>query len=144
MEAKTVCGGYDNTPIKTSCLTLTSPGTWEKTSTLLNARLRHSSWASPSGLILLGGTDSQTTTEKIQENGTSTQSFGLKYPTALACAINLGSSVLITGGYHNGAVTRVTQYNEGGFLKDYPALKVARYYHGCSYYDNAEGTKVGN
>ena len=37
MEAKTVCGGYE-TEVRTSCITLTSPGTWEKTSTLLNAR----------------------------------------------------------------------------------------------------------
>ena len=35
MEAKTVCGGRDT---KTSCLTLTSPGTWEKTTTLLEKR----------------------------------------------------------------------------------------------------------
>ena len=42
----------------------------------------HSSWASPSGLILLGGwdSDSSNTTEKIQEDGTSTLSFGLRHP----------------------------------------------------------------
>ena len=46
-----------------------------------NIRIRHSSWASPSGLILLGGTDSKKTSEKIQEDGTSSFSFELKYRT---------------------------------------------------------------
>ena len=44
-------------------------------------RLYPSSWASPSGLILLGGVDSRAT-EKIQEDGTSTASYSLKYSTA--------------------------------------------------------------
>ena len=39
------------------------------------------SWASPSGVILLGGYGSTTTTEKIQEDGTSTYSFNLTYST---------------------------------------------------------------
>ena len=38
MEAKTVCGGTDTTDVKTSCLTLTSSGTWERTTTLLEHR----------------------------------------------------------------------------------------------------------
>ena len=37
MEAKTVCGGYEASS-RTSCLTLTSPGTWERTTTLLEKR----------------------------------------------------------------------------------------------------------
>ena len=44
-------------------------------------RWDHSSWASPSGVILLGsGYDyGGKTTEKIQEDGTSTASFDLEY-----------------------------------------------------------------
>ena len=38
MEAKTVCGGEDTTDTGTSCLTLTSSGTWERTTTLLEQR----------------------------------------------------------------------------------------------------------
>ena len=45
-------------------------------------RWGHSSWASPSGLMLLGGGgDGLRTTEKINENGTSSYSFPLKYDT---------------------------------------------------------------
>ena len=98
MENNVVCGGKDGPEHKTSCLTLTSGGTWEKTtelldkrqsfslfslvqcfSKILNLRVGHCSWASPSGLILLGGYDSRRTTEMIQENGTSAYSFTLEY-----------------------------------------------------------------
>ena len=48
---------------------------------ILNIRYGHSSWASPSGTILMGGEGSQKTTEKIQQNGTSSYSFELKYDT---------------------------------------------------------------
>ena len=48
---------------------------------ILIIRFEHASWASPSGLMLLGGSHSKKTTEKIQENGTSTYSFELKYFT---------------------------------------------------------------
>ena len=41
----------------------------------------HTNWASPSGLMLLGGVYIEKTTEKIQEDGTSTDSFDLKYST---------------------------------------------------------------
>ena len=44
-------------------------------------RFRHSSWDSPSGLMLLGGWDSRNTSEKIK-NGTSSASFDLKYSTS--------------------------------------------------------------
>ena len=45
-------------------------------------RWGHSSWASPSGLMLLGGGgDGLRTTEKINKNGTSSYSFPLKYDT---------------------------------------------------------------
>ena len=44
-------------------------------------RYRHSSWDSPSGLILLGGGYSRRTTEKIQQDGGSSYSFELKYST---------------------------------------------------------------
>merc|ERR1719510_2327271 len=108
MEAKTMCGGHDNTDIGKSCLTLTSPGTWERTTTLLkHIRRWHSSWNSPSGLMLFGGHDSRTTSEKIK-NGTSSASFDLKYSTAKACAINLRSSVIINGG-GTPALTTVSQ-----------------------------------
>ena len=61
----------------------------------------------------------------------------------MACAINLGSSVIITGGL---LLTRTTvsQYNETGWLGDLPELQQGRYSHGCSFYNNDDGTKVDN
>ena len=58
----------------------------------------------------------------------------------MACAINLGSSVLITGGI----VTRTTvsEYNETGWVRDLPDLQQERQMHGCSFYDNNEGSQV--
>ena len=61
---------------------------------------------------------------------------------SLACAINLGSSVILTGGPWHSPTTRVTQYNEAGFIKDLPPLQKGRTEHGCTSYDNNEGTKV--
>ena len=48
---------------------------------LLNILLgsMHSSWASPSGTILMGGYDSPKTTEKLGTNGFTTDSFPLQY-----------------------------------------------------------------
>ena len=58
----------------------------------------------------------------------------------MACAINLGSSVVVTGG-HNYPST-VSEYNEAGYVRDLPSLLQERRSHGCSSYDNDEGTKV--
>ena len=58
-----------------------------------------------------------------------------------ACAINLGSSVILTGGRNS--LTTVSEYNEAGYVKNLPPLLQGRYAHGCSFYDNEEGTKVG-
>ena len=46
---------------------------------IISIRAGHSSWDSPSDLVLMGGDYSKRTTEKIQENGTSSYSFELKY-----------------------------------------------------------------
>ena len=65
----------------------------------------------------------------------------LQVHCSMACAINLGSSVIISGGAN--ALTSVSQYNEAGWLMDLPELQQRRWWHGCSYYNNNEGTKVG-
>ena len=57
-----------------------------------------------------------------------------------ACAINLGSSVILTGG--RDTYTTVTEYNEDGFVRDLPPLQEGRWTHGCSYFNNNQGTKV--
>ena len=45
-------------------------------------RLYESSWASPSGVILMGDYDRPKTTEKILQDGSTTASFDLKYSTS--------------------------------------------------------------
>jgi len=139
MEGMEVCGG-DDTDTQTSCLSLTDEGTWETTTTLLERRDSHCSWASPSGTILMGGAYSRKTSEKIQEDGTSSYSFDLKYDTYWACAINLGSSVILTGGIYT--LTTVSEYDEDGWVRDLPPLLQGRYNHGCTYYNNDEGIKT--
>merc|ERR1712228_596098 len=90
-----------------------------------------------------GGQDSPRTSEKILEDGTSSYSFDLKYDIISACSINLGSSVLLTGGWDGSDVTtRVSEYNVAGFVRDLPPLQQGRDNHGCSYYDNDDGTKT--
>ena len=54
----------------------------------------------------------------------------------------MDSSVIITGGYERSLSNRVTEYNEAGHVRDLPSLNQERSNHGCSYYDNSEGTKV--
>jgi len=57
-----------------------------------------------------------------------------------ACAINLGSSVILTGGlnYFN----TVSEYGEAGFIRYLPDLNQGRFNHGCSYYEDEEGRKT--
>ena len=51
------------------------------------------------------------------------------------------TSVIITGGEYP-TYTTVTEYNETGWVRDLPDLLQGRYHHGCSYYDNNEGSQV--
>merc|ERR1712241_133804 len=90
---------------------------------------------------MMGSFYSRKTTEKILENGTSVDSFPLQYDTYYACAINLGTTVVITGG--SASKRLVGEYNEDGFIKYLPPLQgEGRYTHGCSYYKNNEGFKT--
>ena len=63
-----------------------------------------------------------------------------------ACAIDLGSSVILTGG--RDSPTKVSEYwlrqsDEAVFVTDdLPDLQQERYDHGCSFYYNDIGTKV--
>ena len=62
-----------------------------------------------------------------------------------SCAINLGSTVVITGNDHNSDGDDekvVTEYNEDGFMRELPHLLVGRYNHACAYFVNDQRTKV--
>ena len=80
-----ICGGQFN---PNSCLSLTSAGVWEVTRNLSQPRVKHSSWMSPSGLVLMGGHDSESrgTAELVTEQGSSIL-FQMKYQTTYACIV---------------------------------------------------------
>ena len=73
-----VCGGgEDNDYDRTSCVTF-SGGTWEQTHTLGQRRYAHTAWASPQGVLLMGSaSESGTTTEMLNDDGSTTASFNL-------------------------------------------------------------------
>ena len=73
------CGGRGYYT-QTSCLTFSS-GQWRTSHQLQHSRYYHSSWMSQHGVVLMGGDGSQTTTEKLTEDGPSSSSFTLKYKT---------------------------------------------------------------
>ena len=47
--------------------------------------------------------------------------------------------MILTGGFYS---FRVSEYSEDGYLRDLPQLQQGRSGHGCSYFENEEGTKV--
>ena len=54
----------------------------------------------------------------------------------------MGNTVIITGGADSKRL--VSEYNEDGFIKYLPPLQgEGRNEHGCSYYKNHLGSKVG-
>ena len=76
------CGGKEE-PARTSCLTFTSGGSdWVKTHKLTGkGRWEHFSWASPRGVMLMGGfaRSSGTTTDILTEDGDTIPGFTLDY-----------------------------------------------------------------
>ena len=67
------------------------------------------------------------------------------YYCSQACPINLGRTVILTGGstyYDYKTTSRVVEYNETGYLRDLPPLQVQRTDHGCGYILSQDGIKV--
>ena len=84
------CGGYPNPRenLKTCDTFSIGMEEWKKSHVLREERHSHTSWASPQGVMLLGGWDSirttgkeDETTEVLTNDGETTPSFGLKYKT---------------------------------------------------------------
>merc|ERR1711936_446808 len=142
------CGGYHDYSVS-SCYTLdTNTGQWTKTHSLSERRDGHSSWRREDGTILLMGGDYSyyNTTELVSESsGVSTPGFTLKYATNSACSITDTSSIVVTGGAggeYFGVTSRVTRYDETGWVEDLPSLLTARRSHGCALYTTDTGDKV--
>ena len=72
------CGGGSGSAYK-SCFKF-ADSRWKKSHTMGTSRYGHTGWASPQGVLLIGGTDtqSQTSAELLTDNGGATPSFTLK------------------------------------------------------------------
>ena len=73
------CGGWDTprTCVKISALA----GGWVVSHNLLQYRYGHSSWQSPAGLVLIGGSGSRTTELLSSSDSSSSYNFTLEYRT---------------------------------------------------------------
>ena len=94
--------------------------------TLLEPRSNSASWASPEGPVLLGGDESGNTTENVR---TGQLLFPLKYQTSKACGINLGSSVVVTGGAGD-LLHTVSEYNLEGWTRNGLTVFLQQYFKG--------------
>ena len=81
-DGELACGGGGSRSAQTSCVKW-SPvsGTWTKSHTLRQTRYGHVSWATASGVYLIGGHYSRRTSEKVKEDGSVEEGFSLKYDT---------------------------------------------------------------
>ena len=78
------CGGGDDSyelDTLTTCDKWTA-GTWNRTShRLREKRFGHVSWATPSGMFLIGGYYSEETSELVKDDGSVEEGFPLKNKT---------------------------------------------------------------
>ena len=65
-----------------------------------------------------------------------------KHHPRAACGIELSEVLVVTGGMET--QSRVTAYNEDGFLADLPSLGQGRYNHACGHFVNTDNKMVGN
>ena len=75
------CGGFIYEAYTTCVKWSPVSGTWNKSHTLEDKRLGHVSWATASGVYLIGGTINPTTTQKMKKDGSVEKGFDLKYKT---------------------------------------------------------------
>ena len=74
------CGGFDHSS-RASCVTFAN-GSWIQSHHLQEERADHTSWVSPSGLVLMGGQFSSYNTELLSDiTGDSAEHFPLRYET---------------------------------------------------------------
>ena len=103
-------------------------------------------WETESGLYIIGGWNGgEKTSEKILADGSVEEGFALKYSTSWSCAIpdrytdSASVEVIITGGVADHTTTdtlytRVSLYNEAGWVRDLAPLGTGRRAHACTSY----------
>ena len=83
-----VCGGA-HPDAKTNCVKWNpASGNWTMSHTLKYDRYHHVSWATDSGVYLIGGYNSPKTSEKVKLDGSVEEGFSLKYATRLHFAFH--------------------------------------------------------
>merc|ERR1711971_202316 len=130
------CGGRSDNTRKTCVKWSPASGTWTQSHTLSQKRRDHVSWATASGVYLIGGGSSPRTSEKVKLDGSVEEGFSLKYNTAGACSIPDpdNEEVIITGG--DTALKTVSVYSGAGWQRDLASLNQGRNYHACGSYRN--------
>ena len=68
------CGGADSNTQKTCVKWSPTSGTWNQSNNLTENRTRHTSWATASGVYLIGGEKSPLTSEKVKFDGSDVPS----------------------------------------------------------------------
>ena len=89
-----LCGGNSPTALNTCVKWSPASGTWTKSHSLKQRRRHHVSWATASGVYLIGSDFSNIRSEKVKMDGSVEESFGLKHRTRLNCAFNLTANNL--------------------------------------------------
>jgi len=139
-DGATLCGGEKT---RSSCITFSS-GKWVTSHALAEERRYHTSWNNKEEgkIILMGGySGSASTAETIKEGeNDGVPGFTLKYTTTNACAINEGTTVIITGGTKTPNI--VSRYGTAGHIVDLPSLNQGRHGHGCGSYTDDSGEQV--
>ena len=84
-DGELACGGGGTSAKKTCVRWSPASGTWTKSHTLREPRYGHVSWATSSGVYLIGGDLSLRTSEKVWVDGSGSveNGFSLKYDTRL-------------------------------------------------------------
>ena len=83
-NGKYKCGGahQGNDETTNTCVQWNpQSGTWTKSHDLIQPRQIHVTWVTASGVYLIGGWNSPTTTEIINDGGQVREGFSLKYMT---------------------------------------------------------------
>ena len=86
LEGGLACGGLDDA-VSTSCVKWTPAGSnrlWSLSHSLRQKRYGHVSWATASGVYLIGGDYSPSTSELVKPNGRVREGFSLKYESRYA------------------------------------------------------------
>ena len=127
-----------------ACDVLSTSG-WQRLTTTLHSRKYHTSTSTSQGLLLVGGSDSSSTTELVSvENGETREGFNLLHERSGHCSIQLSDSTFIlTGGFTS--LSLVTEYSDmdqqSGTTRSLPSLGTGRYDHACGGY-MVEDTQV--